>query len=159
MQKPDSLRAAIVAALPCLADDADRLKLWVDTGRVRSPMTAARAFAWEYTLTVVITDLTDHPSIAFLAINDWLRVNQPDILRAGAGSGYTFTADIIDNETVDLGIEIELTEQVVLVPRDGGGHDLEHLAEPAPLFDDETPIGETLAPLANIWVGGEQIMP
>ncbi|MDR7101470.1 phage tail protein [Croceicoccus sp. BE223] len=159
MEKPASLRAAITAVLPDLGRDSDRLKIWLDEGRIRSPMTASRAFSWEYKLHLVVTDYTDHPSIIFLAVNDWLRTNQPDVLAAGAGRGYSFNADILDDTTIDLVVELDLTEQVVLVPREGGGFDLQHLSEPDPLFADDMPIGETLAPLAQIYMGGEQVVP
>lgn len=159
MQKPDSLRAAITAVLPDdFGRDPDRLKIWIDEGRIRAPMTANRAFAWSYKLNVVLIEFKDHPSIVFLAINDWLRVNQPDLLSADPAAGYTFTADIMDSETVDLQIELDLTEQVVLVARDDGGSDLQHLPEPDPLFDDETPIGAG-APLSNVWIGERQVIP
>lgn len=149
MQKPASLRAAITAILPELGRDADRLKLWVEKGRIRSPMTPDRGFAWEYTLNLVITDFTDHPSLVFLTINDWLRAAQPDLL-TGRDAGYSFEADIIDDNTIDLAIEIALTEQVVLRPRAGGGFNLEHLAEPDPLFPEAVPI-EPPALLQQIW--------
>ena len=159
MHKPDSLRAAIATAVPELAQNPDRLKIWLEKGRIRAPMTDSRAFAYEYALNVVVTDYTGHPSIIFLAINDWLRVNQPDLLRPDASGGYSFDADIMDNQTVDLGIELQLSEQVKLTSREGGGWNLEHLAEPDPLFPDDAPLVDPSALLREIWWKGEQLVP
>lgn len=149
MEKPSSLRAAIGAVLPDLGTDPDRLRMWVEKGTIRCRQTESRAFAWAYTLTVVITDFTGHPSLVFLAVNDWLRLNQPDLLAASA-PGYAFQADIIDEKTVDLQIDLALTEQVVLVPRDGGGLDLQHLTEP-PLFPELDPLSDPPSLLKQIW--------
>lgn len=130
MEKPTSLRAALTAADPQLARDPDRLNMWVTEGRVRAPMTAARGFTWEYTLNITITDMTTHPSVLFLAINDWCRPNQPDLLTALANAGYGFEADIIDPNTVDLHITLKLSEQVDLITNTDGTLALQHLAEP-----------------------------
>lgn len=157
MQKPDSLRAAITAVDSELGRDPDRLKMWVEKGKIRAPMTPSRAFTYEYTLTIVVTDYPGHPSVVFLAISDWLRINQPDLLSPAATGGYSFEADILDNKTIDLQIDLPLTEQVLLTPREGGGWDLEHIAEPDPLFADDVPLHEAAPLLAEGWSQGERL--
>lgn len=158
MRKPDSLRAAITAMLPELGRDPDRLRIWADKGRIRSTQRPDRGFVWEYTLNVAAIDFTGHPSILFLAVNDWLRVNQPELLAANA-PGYAAEFDIIDDKTIDLLVELDLTEQVVLTPREGGGFDLEHIAEPDPLFSDYTGLTDAVVPLSSIWLDGQQLIP
>lgn len=157
MQKADSLRAALVAVLPYLETDPERLKLYVEEGRIRSPMTGNRGFAYAYKLTLELVGFAGHASIVFLAINDWLAVNQPDLL-AGGASGYTFEADLLDNETVDLLVYLDLTENVRLTDRDGGGWNLEHLAEPV-LFPDDLPLSQPPALLRQIWWKDELLVP
>jgi len=161
MQKPDSLREALTVADPELGRDPDRLLMWVEKGRIRAPMTASRSFGYEYTLHVVIVSFEGHPSVLFLAINNWLRTNQPDLLAAGgagAGRGYAFDADIMDNRKVDLELQLELTEQVALHPREDGGWNLEHLAEP-PMFPDDEPLSDPPAPLRQVWWKDELLVP
>ena len=130
MQKPASLRAALAAAYPQLARDAERLSVWVEEGRIRSPMTASRGFTWEYTLNITLTEMTGDPSVLFLAINDWCRTNQPDLLTPEAKSGYTFEADLIDTQTVDLHITLRLTEQVAVTTDANGNTQIQYLPEP-----------------------------
>lgn len=156
MQKPDSLRAAIGTVLPDLARDADRLRLWVDKGRVRSHQTGNRAFAMEYTLSVLITDFSGHPALVFLAVNDWLAANQPELLTPDGG--YPFEVDMIDTKTVDLAIELPLTERVLLEPRVGGGWNLSLPGEPLPLFPDDAALSEPPALLRQIWMLDELIV-
>jgi hypothetical protein len=130
MQKSDSLRAALTAAWPELGRDAERLTLWVEEGRIRAPMTAARGFTWEYRLNITITNLELDPSVLFLAINDWLRTNQPDLLTPASNAGYTFEADILDQRSIDLHIVLKLTEQVMVATDTDGNTTLQHIAEP-----------------------------
>ena len=130
MQKPATLRAALITADPQLGRDPERLNMWVEEGRIRSPMVVSRGFIWEYRLNITLIDCTVHPSVLFLAINDWCRTNQPDLLTALPNAGYTFDADILDLQTVDLHITLKLSEQVALVTGAGGEVSLQHLAEP-----------------------------
>jgi P2 phage tail completion protein R (GpR) len=165
MNKPDSLRAALTALLPELARDPDRLRIWIDKGRMRCPMTEDasgqpnRDFFYEYTLSLLLVDLTAHPSLVFLAVNDWLRVNQPDLCGPAGTSGYTFEVEVIDEKTIDLAIELPLTEAAVLTPRAGGGWTIEHPPEPDPLFEDELPLSDPVAPLTQVWLDGVQLAP
>jgi hypothetical protein len=129
MQKPTDLRAAITTAYPEFARDPDRLNMWVEHGRVRSPMTADRGFTCEYVLNITIVNMTGDPGVVFLAINDWCRINQPDLLTPLAQAGYTFEADLIDQQTIDIHVMLKLTEEIALVPN-GAGFALQSVAEP-----------------------------
>lgn len=159
MNKPDSLRAALTAVLPELARDPDRLRIWIDKGRIRCPMTASRAFSYEYTLSLLLVDFTGHPALVFLTINDWLRINQPDLAQVDKDGGYTFEAEVIDAKTIDLAIDLTLTERAVVTPRAGGGWQIDHPAEPDPLLTDDLPLSDPPAPLSNVWAGDVQIAP
>ena len=159
MNKPDSLRAALTTVMPELARDPDRLRIWVDKGRIRCPMTTSRDFSYEYTLSLLLVDFTGHPALVFLTINDWLRINQPDLAQVSRDSGYAFETEVIDAETIDLLIDLELTERAELVPRAGGGWLIEHPAEPDPLFADELALSDPPAPLTQVWLGDVQIVP
>ena len=130
MEKPNALRAALATADPELARDPDRLSMWVDEGRIRSPMTENRGFTWEYMLNITVVNLTLHPSVLFFAINDWLATNQPDLLTPLPHAGYTFEADLIDQQTTDLHITLKLSEQVALITGADGTTSLQHMPEP-----------------------------
>ena len=129
MQKPADLRAAITAAYPEFARDPDRLNMWVEHGRVRSPMVPNRGFTAEYTLNITIVSMTGDPNVIFLAINDWLRANQPDLASPAPNSGYEFEADIVDQQTIDLHVMLKLTEQIASMPN-GTGFALQSVPEP-----------------------------
>lgn len=163
MIKPASLRAALVDALAVFAIAPDALKMWVDRGAIhaRHSHDPARpgAFEYRYTLNLVVEGWQQHPSLVMLAINAWAAVNQPDLLAGSAAQSYTFEADILDAETVDLAIELQLTEAVAVTPRPDGGFDLQHLAEADPMLPDAAPLSTPAALLHQLWWQDERIIP
>lgn len=150
-----SLREAVAKALPELARDPERLSMWIEKGRIRSPMTESRDFEWEYTLNITVQDFTDHPSVLFLTVNDWLRVNQPDLLQPGAGSGFNFEVDVVDDSTVDLHVWLDLTERVSVTANDDGTDAIVHLPERADLLPDDA----QGALLKRLLMNGDQLLP
>lgn len=160
MLKPDSLRAAIVAAVPALAEDPDRLIMWIDRGGVASPCTDSFNFTYTYRLNILLLEFTGHQALVSIAILNWLRVQQPDLLHPGKNA-FDFDADFLDNRSVDIQIELQLREGVRTVRRPDGGFDMQFIKERDPLFDYDRPIGEqeTTPPLEQIWFGGERLLP
>ncbi|MEW4466309.1 phage tail protein [Parasphingorhabdus sp. JC815] len=148
MIKPDSLRTAIVATIPSLSRDAERLLMFIDRGSVRGFMTTDRSFEYRYKLNIIITDFAGSPSIVMLAILDWARINQPE-LTVPPNDALTFEADILDNKAVDMSLEIMLTESVKITINENGKDDLEHIAEPALLFNDDTGLFDPTPPLTG----------
>lgn len=159
MEKPNSLRAAITAMIPELARSPDRFELFVRTGSVRAVRGDNRDFVTAYTLTGIIVDYASHPALVWLAINDWLRVNQPDLLNVNGAPAYRFEADILSDKAVDLQFEVDLTENVSLAVRDDGGFDLLNPADPAPWLDDDVPLSDPPGLLKQIWWRDEKLLP
>lgn len=159
MIKPDLLRAAITAMFPGIDRDPERFALFVDKGRILSTQGPSRAFQWSYTLSLWIFDFSGEPSVLFLTINDWLRVQQPELLGPGTSSGFLFEAEILGTGSYDLNVQLDLTETVVLRPRVDGGFDLEHLAEPDTFLPDDLPLSTPPALLRQIWKDGVLICP
>lgn len=160
MKKPETLRAAIAATVPDFAENPERLIMWIDQGAAQSPMTAAFHFAYSYRLNILITGYAGQQPPIAIAILYWLRINQPDLLQPGKDA-FSFEADFLDNRSVDLQIQLNLTEQVRAVRREDGGFDMEFLAEPDPLFADDVAINDpdTAPPLTSLWFGGERLLP
>lgn len=159
MIKPDRLRRALELAAPTFLTNPDALKMWVDKGRIVARRGANRAFEYRYTLSVVITDWTGHPSLIFLAINEWLEGQQPELVTAGREESYTFEADIIDSQTIDLQIDLNLSEPVIVTDSGGGNFELVHLPEPSPLLADMEGLTAPTVPLTSIWWHGQKLVP
>ncbi|MCC4613263.1 phage tail protein [Xanthomonas campestris pv. esculenti] len=131
MIKPASLRAHLVAALPDLAREADRLLVFIDAGSLVSTFQRGLSFEYQYTLNLILTDYAGHPDSVMLPLLEWVQVNQSELLSSPAHRGdIAFEADILANDAVDLSIKLPLTERVVVTEKDGGGYDIVHAPEP-----------------------------
>jgi hypothetical protein len=132
MLKPDSLRAAIAAAVPELKTSPEALRIWIDKGTIRSRLTPAFNFEYRYRLNCFLKDYAGHPDTLMAPIIAWLRANQPDLLQNHdrADNAVSFEVDIVDRSLCDVLFQLELSETVRSVARDGGGFDLVHDEEP-----------------------------
>ncbi|MFP5424978.1 MAG: phage tail protein [Gammaproteobacteria bacterium] len=134
MNKPDSLRNHLLATVPELRNDPDRLLVFIDNGTVRSTAAVGLSFEYAYTLNVMLTDFAGHPDALMIQLLAWLMVNQHELL-ANLEKGkeaIKFEADILDNSKVDLSIELSLTERVIVKKLDDGTLQVSHPGEPQP---------------------------
>ncbi|OOG53329.1 phage tail protein [Rhodanobacter sp. C03] len=134
MKKPASLRAALVAALPDLARDPERLLVFIDAGSLQSTYAPGLSFETTYTLNLIVTDFAGDPLVVWLAILIWLRVNQLELLDNvdKRQTGVQFEADIIDHDKVDLSIKLQLSERVIVRDLGNGKLDITIADEPQP---------------------------
>ena len=154
MRKMQSLRAALADALPDLARDSDRLRLWVEEGSAQSRQTDSFGFAFSYRVNVLIVECTTDMALIALAVFRWLRVNQVDLLAPGA-EGFSFEADILDNDSADILLRLNLNENVAVTARDDGRHALEYLAEPDPVLPDVFDTDANVPPLREVTLSAE----
>ena len=131
MNKPESLRAHLLAAVPELRHSPDRLLVFIDKGKLRC--TAAASLSWEYgyELQIILTDFAGHPDAVMLPLLAWVRTNQSELLvnLDKSAQGIGFEADILDNSKVDLAITLPLTERVVVKSQPDGTYQLSHVPE------------------------------
>jgi hypothetical protein len=140
MRKPDSLRAALTAAVPSLMTNPAQLKIWLDNGRVQSlGRGGPAAMEYSYKLSLLLTDFAaDEPHTLFGAIVAWLAVNQPDVLLRplDPASAITFEIEVMSDTKVDILVTLNLNEVV----REDAAGAIVTLPEPA--LDN----GDLLAP-------------
>ena len=132
MNKPDSLRNHLLAAVPELHKNPDRLLVFIDNGTVPSTAAVGLSFEYAYTLNVILTDFAGHPDALMIPLLAWLLVNQHELI-ANLEKGkdaIKFEADILDNSKVDLSIELPLTERVIVKKQDDGTLQVSHPDEP-----------------------------
>ncbi|MDR6357428.1 hypothetical protein Q3H58_004099 [Pseudomonas psychrotolerans] len=80
MNKPASLRAQLLASIPELHDNPNRLVLTVTQGRLHC--TGATSLSWEYAyqLRLTLSDFAGDVDLVLLALLLWVRENQSDLL-------------------------------------------------------------------------------
>ncbi|MFG9064115.1 phage tail protein [Pseudomonas aeruginosa] len=156
MNKPSALRAHLLAAVPELHKNPDRLLVFIDNGTIRSTAAPGLSFEYSYTLNVILTDYAGHPDAVAIPLLAWLLVNQPELLTnlEKGKTAIAFEADVLDNSKVDLSLKLPLTERVIVKKQDDGSLQVSHPDEPQ-LFEEtftldglriETPGGEVIAP-------------
>ncbi|MFA9487178.1 MULTISPECIES: phage tail protein [unclassified Moraxella] len=121
MKKPNQLRTHLLASLPELAKNPDRLLIFVDEGRMVNTLANGLSFEYRYTLNVIITDFSEDMAAVAVALYAWLREHQSELMANldKAKDGVKFVADILDNRKVDLSITLPLTERVIVKETDG----------------------------------------
>lgn len=134
MKKPSTLRAALVAALPQLATDPDKLLVFIDAGSLHASYAPGLSYEYAYTLNVILTDFAGDPDAVMVPLLMWVRVNQSELMDNAdlRQSGISFEADTIDHDSCDLSIKLALTERVIVKDLGDGVLDITHPDEPQP---------------------------
>jgi hypothetical protein len=131
MNKPQSLRSALNKSVPYVAENPDRLHLFVDSGQLVATSAASLSWEYRYTLNVVITDFTGDQNLLMAPVLLWLRENQPDALQNSETREklFSFEVDILANDRCDISMDLKLTERVIATAEDGKAR-IEAVPEP-----------------------------
>jgi len=131
MRKADNLRQWLTACLPELKTHPDRLAIYVEGGQVNARRSRSLSFTYGYTLKIGIWDFAGDADRVMVPLLAWIEKQQPQLLSRTDSQPFSFEAELLDSDTSDLLISIDLTENVQVNPRaDGSGYDLDHPAEP-----------------------------
>ena len=131
MNKPQSLRSALNKSVLYVAENPDRLHLFVDSGQLVATSAASLSWEYRYTLNVVITDFTGDQNLLMAPVLLWLRENQPDALQNSEARErlFSFEVDILANDRCDISMDLKLTERVIATIEDGKAR-IEAVPEP-----------------------------
>lgn len=153
MKKPQLLRDHITRACPDLATNPEKLTVFIERGQIVHTGTPALSFEYRYTLNIVITDWAGSTDVLVVPIVAWLKRHQPDIFdnTDRRERAFRFESEIIDHQTADIGIEIDLSETVAVHGETVGGINrltTRHIGEPLLAMPGES---ETIHDLAAEW--------
>jgi len=155
MNKPDGLRRLLLAAVPGLADNPDRLSIFIDKGRVGASA-GSLSFEYRYQLNLVVQDYAGADDALFVPVIAWIAEQQPELLQRTDQEPFTYECELLDSQARDVSIYIQLTEAVRVQPKPGGGFTSEHLAEPRREDMDSFP-GVCCQPLWQLFLGDELV--
>jgi hypothetical protein len=132
MNKPENLRAHLLATVAEFKHNPDRLLIFIDNGKVRCTAANTLSFEYSFDLQIILTEFAGHPDSVILPILGWLSVNQPELLENldKVKQGIQFEADILDKNKVDLSLTLPLTERVIVGKDDQGNTTVKHAGEP-----------------------------
>ncbi|MBC3911607.1 phage tail protein [Undibacterium umbellatum] len=139
MYKPNSLRAHLTAAIPDLQRNPDKLLVFADKGSLHTTRTASRSFEYAYVLNIIVTDYSGEEDALIVPLLDWLATHQADLLgNDDKAKGIRFMVDFNNHNSVDISLEIDLTERVI-VKQTGTRLDITHAGEITPTPDYTAP--------------------
>ncbi|WP_433589658.1 phage tail protein [Pseudomonas koreensis] len=132
MNKPENLRAHLLATVAELKHNPDRLLIFIDNGKIRCTAAHSLSFEYSFDLQVILTDFAGHPDSIMLPVLGWLSAYQSELLEnlSKASAGIQFEADILDNSKVDMSLTLPLTERVVVGKDEEGNTTIGHPGEP-----------------------------
>jgi hypothetical protein len=131
MRKADSLRRWLTACVPEFKMHPDRLQIYLESGQVAARQSRTLSFVYQYTLKALVMDFAGDADTLFIPVLAWIEKEQPQLLRKSDSLPFAFEAELLDSETSDIEISIDLTENVIVTPRaDGSGYDTAHPEEP-----------------------------
>jgi hypothetical protein len=131
MRKADSLRRWLTACVPEFKTHPDRLQIYLESGQVSARQSRTLSFVYQYTLKALVMDFAADADTLMIPLLAWIEKEQPQLLRRADSQPFAFEAELLDSETSDIEISIDLTEAVIVSPRaDGSGYDTAHPPEP-----------------------------
>lgn len=132
MNKANSLKQHLLATVPELHGNPDKLLVFIDQGRARTTVVEGLSFEYGYTLNAILTDFAGPPDAVIIPVIAWMKVNQPDLMQnlEKAKDAIQFEADILANDLVDMSITLPLTERVIVQQQPDGALDITHAPEP-----------------------------
>nr|WP_282555647.1 phage tail protein [Providencia rettgeri] len=137
VKKLTSLRGYLDSKVPFLKDNPENLYLFVENGRIISTLEETPSFEYEYTANIIIEHYSGDQNVLIAVVNDWLRKNQSDISAnpTKRQQDFKFEAVILDNTTAHISIELNLTERVLAIDKEGK-YVIEATPEPVDPFDE-----------------------
>ena len=149
MNKLKSLRDYLLANIPTLAQNPERLLIFADKGKIVSN-SLSLSFEYDYTVNLIVTDFAGDANIVMVSVLAWYKQNQQDKVFP---CSIDFEAEILDHQSVDLSLKLPLTERVIVtVDTEGNITDMHHCAEP--VIDTEI-----INWPANLHINGEAQTP
>jgi hypothetical protein len=113
MKKPANLREHLMASVPLLADNPDRLLMFIEGGSLFCQK-GDLSFMYRFTLKVFVTDYSGDTDLIMVPLLQWLHQNQVDLLDKSKDDSIRFEAEPLNHNTWDVEITLPLTESVLV---------------------------------------------
>lgn len=138
MNKLQQLRNHLVEQIPHLKQNPDKLLTFIDSGEIHAAHGAV-SHSNSYTANIIVTDWNGSLEDITVPIVGWLQRNETD--HDPATPRIRYEADVINHDTVDISINVELSD-TVSVAADGVTVTVRPDIVPEPDFTDPNPLSE-----------------
>ena len=150
MHKLNSLRQALIDAIPQLNANPERLQMSVGSGNLDARLASSLSFEKHYTLNAKVSGFSGDSEGLFVPVLAWLRENQPDIftLDEGRRNGCSFTIVLNDDDTMDISVSVQLTERILVSQEEGALR---------ATYSPEPPLPEPVTRPKALYINGELV--
>lgn len=116
MKYPQKLREEVQKHLPELAQNPDKLTMFVTNGQIIASK-GTLSHETKYRLSIMITDFVGNIDVLNAVVIAWLQEENPQIIGPGATTptDYSFEVELLSNNTCDILIELNLTERTTVL--------------------------------------------
>lgn len=135
MNKPGRLREALIAGLPDLALDPQKLLIFAERGKVVTTGEPGDSWEYAYQLTVIVQDFAGDMDALTATVLRWLAAEQPDLLLSADArhNGVRFEVELMTTELADVQLQLDVTEPVIR-QHDGFEHPSPPPADPTAMW-------------------------
>lgn len=110
MRKLQSLREHLVASVPGIRGNPDKMLTFIEDGAIQFHRGEHLSHQYRIPVKIVLTDQSGDIDAVMIPLLQWLSHYQPDL---DPDEAVRFQAELLDSRSWDLAIEVTLTERVV----------------------------------------------
>lgn len=124
MKKLNSIKDTLLKKIRYLSENREKLYLFVDDGGIIATNEPSLSYEYSYSLNIILEAFPGDQNIVFAVVVEWVKQHQPDILANPdkRQNGIRFEADILNNLSANISIDLKLTERVIVTEKDGQYH-------------------------------------
>lgn len=130
MRKLVDLRSHIIANVPDLKRNPEKLLTFIEDGRIEHWKGPNLSHTYTMPIRIVVTDYSGEMDALILPILSWLSYREPG---ADPQNTISFEAELLNNQSYDISVTVNVTERVIVTPQNDGVN-VEHVL---PELDEE----------------------
>lgn len=134
MKKLTDLRAHLLANVPNLKRNPDKLLTFIEDGSIEFWEGPNLSHLYSFPVQLIITDYSGPVDDIILPVLSWLKIREPG---HDPKNTLRFEAELLKNNSYDIAITVQVTERVIVKATDAG-LDVEHILPEPPMEMDAT---------------------
>ncbi|OEY67463.1 phage tail protein [Marinobacter sp. X15-166B] len=134
MRKLEDLRRHVLANVPKLKRNPDKLLTFIEDGNIEFWQGPNLSHSYAIPIQLIVTDYAGSVDDIVIPVLSWLKVREPGL---DPMNTVRFEAELLNNNSYDIAITVNITERVI-VTATADGLDIEHVLPKPPMEMDAT---------------------
>lgn len=129
MRKLSDLRNHILANVPHLKRNPDKLLTFIEDGNIEYWQGANLSHSYTLPVRLIVTDYAGEVDEIIIPILSWLQYREPGL---DPSNTLSFEAELLNNNSYDISVTVNITERVIVKATEAG-LDVEHVLPEPPM--------------------------